>query len=330
MRLSYEPYTIKLKNIWRIAHGVSVERHNVFVRIGEGWGEAAGVPQHGESQAGIMAYLDQLADREWDPYDLEEPLRNLPAGSDAAKCALDLALCDNLAKQLNVPLYRLLGLDPAKAPLTTFTISIDKPEVMAERAKESGMPLIKIKLGGDEDDLEIVRQVRAATNARLRVDANAGWSREKALHLIPRLVDYGIEFVEQPLAIGDIEGLRWLRQQNCGLPIFADENIKSSHDIAAHAGAVDGVVVKLAKTGGIREALRAIHTARALDMQVMIGCMVETSLAVAAAAHLSPLCDYADLDGPMLIANDPFSGLSYEGAKIILNETPGFGLIRLG
>ena len=150
--------------------------------------------------------------------------------------------------------------------------------------------------------------MREASSARLHVDANAGWTREKAVDLIPRLKEFGIEFVEQPLPIGDIEGLRWLHAQKLGLPIFADENILTSQDVAAHAGIVEGVVVKLSKTSGIREALRAIHTARALDMQVMIGSMVETTLAITAAAHLSPLCDYADLDGPLLLSNDPFCG----------------------
>ena len=149
------------------------------------------------------------------------------------------------------------------------------------------------------------------------------------IKLIQRLADYDIEFVEQPLAIGDIEGLRWLRQQKPGLPIFADENIKTARDVAAHAGVVDGVVIKLAKTGGIREALRAIHTARALDMQVMIGCMVETSLAVAAAAHIAPLCDYADLDGPLLIANDPFIGLAMKAQDYVKLRIQASGITRL-
>jgi L-alanine-DL-glutamate epimerase-like enolase superfamily enzyme len=199
---------------------------------------------------------------------------------------------------------------------------------MAERARQSGMPALKVKLGGGEDDLAVVRAVRNATSANLRVDANAGWSREQALDLIPRLADFDIEFVEQPLSIGDIEGLRWLKDKKVGLPIFADENVKTAKDVAAHAGAVDGVVIKLAKTGGIREALRAIHTARALGMRVMIGCMVETSLTVTAASHLAPLCDFADLDSPMLISNDPFEGIRYDGAKLLLSNRPGIGAIR--
>ncbi len=327
MKLTYEPYTLNLKTTWRIAHGASDQRHNVFVKIGEGLGEAAGVPHHGESQAGIIAYLDSVAGRDWDPFNLEEPLRSLPAGSNSARCAIDLALHDCLGQQLGQPLYRLLGVDPAKTPLTSYTITIEDPAVMAERAKNSGMPVLKIKLGIG-DDLAAVRAVREASSARLHVDANAGWTREKAVDLIPRLKEFGIEFVEQPLPIGDIEGLRWLHAQKLGLPIFADENILTSQDVAAHAGIVEGVVVKLSKTSGIREALRAIHTARALDMQVMIGSMVETTLAITAAAHLSPLCDYADLDGPLLLSNDPFWGVVYEGGRLILPDLPGLGVRR--
>ncbi len=327
MKLTYEPYTLNLKTTWRIAHGASDQRHNVFVKIGEGLGEGAGVPHHGESQAGIIAYLESVAERDWDPFNLEDPLGSLPAGSSSACCAIDLALHDWLGQQLGQPLYRLLGLDPTKIPPTSYTISIEEPAVMAERAKKSGMPVLKIKLGVG-DDLAAVRAVREASPARLHVDANAGWTREQAADLIPRLIEFGIEFVEQPLAMGDIEGLRWLRAQKLGLPIFADENVKTSQDVAAHAGAVDGVVIKLAKASGIREALRAIHTARALGLQVMIGSMMETTLAVTAAAHLAPLCDYADLDGPLLLSNDPFWGVAYEGARLILPDQPGLGVSR--
>jgi len=327
MKLSYEPYTIRPKTTWRIAHGASDERHNVFVKIGEGWGEAAGVPHHGESQAGIIAYLESVIEQEWDPFDLETSLNALPPGSSAARAAIDLALHDWLGNQLGQPLFRLLGLKPSQTPLTSYTIFIDEPAVMAERARQSGMPILKIKLGG-EDDLAALRAIRSATSARLRVDANAGWSRDQAVRLIPRLREFEVEFVEQPLPMGDIEGLRWLHAQKLGLPIFADENVKTSHDVAAHAGAVDGIVIKLAKSTGIREALRAIHTARALDLQVMIGCMAETSLAVTAAAHLAPLCDFADLDSPLLLANDPFEGVTYQGARLVLPERPGLGVKR--
>jgi len=328
MKLAWEPYTLNLKVTWRIAHGATDQRHNVLVHIGDGVGEAAAVTHHGESQEGIIAYLQGIADREWDPFLIEDMLNSLPPGSNAARAAVDIALHDAWGKQVGQPLYRLFGLDPQKAPQTSFTIAIDTPAAMAERARQSNMPIIKVKLGSPDDEA-IVAAIRKATPARLRVDANAGWSRDQALEIIPRLAQYDLEFVEQPLPIGDIDGLRWLHSKKLGVPIFADENIKSSHDVAAHLGAVDGVVVKLAKSTGLREALRAIHTARALDMQIMLGCMVETSVAVTAAAHISPLCDYADLDGPLLIGNDPYQGVRYEDARLVLPNSPGLGVTRL-
>jgi L-alanine-DL-glutamate epimerase-like enolase superfamily enzyme len=204
---------------------------------------------------------------------------------------------------------------------------MDSPEAMAQRAREAKMPIIKIKVGGAEDE-KCVRAIREAFDGELCVDANAGWTRGQAKDLIPRLIQYKLLFVEQPLPKGDIEGLKWLRDQKFGVPIFADEPIKVARDVAAHAGAVDGVVIKLMKSGGIREAIRSIHTARALDMQVMIGCMVETSIGVTAAAHIASLADYADLDGPLLIKNDPYRGVGYEGAKLVLPEGNGLGVER--
>jgi len=204
--------------------------------------------------------------------------------------------------------------------------------VMAEQAKASGHPVLKIKLGSEKDEA-IVKAIRTATNSKLRVDANAGWSREQALEIIPRLQEYDLEFIEQPLAVDDVEGFFWLndrlRALKINIPIFADESAKNSHDVVKLAGAVDGVVVKTMKSDGLREALRMIHTARAHDMQIMLSCMVESSVGVTAAAHLAPLCDYADLDGPLLIKNDPYHGLKYDGAKMILPDGAGIGVIRI-
>lgn len=324
--LTYAPLTLNLRTAFRIAHGVSEQRTNVIVRLDDGLGEAAAVAYHGETPQKIMDYLAAAADRVGDdPCALEDTLNALPTGSQAARAALDIALHDRWGKRLNQPLYRLFGLTPYRLPPTSFTIAMDEPDVMAQRAKEANLPIIKIKLGSGDDEA-MVRAVRSATTARLRVDANAGWSREQAAQLIPRLAQYDLEFVEQPLPVGDIEGLRRLRAQKLGVPIFADEPIKTARDVAAHAGAVDGVVIKLMKTGGLREALRAIAVARALDMQVMIGCMIETSVGVTAAAHLASLCDYADLDGPLLITNDPYRGVRYEGAQLILPEGAGLGV----
>jgi L-Ala-D/L-Glu epimerase len=330
LELGWEPITLNLRTTFRIAHGASDQRFNVIVHLQEGLGEAAAVSYHGESQSGIMDYLhgvqSSLGD---DPFQLEEILNRLPAGSQAARAGVDIALHDLWGKLLGQPLYRLFGLDPKSMPQTSFTIAIDEPAVMAERAAKSGYPIIKIKLGSPDDEA-IVAAIRGATQARLRVDANAGWTREQAAAIIPRLAQYGLEFVEQPLPKGDVEGFRWLRQemrsQKVSLPIFADESIKTARDVAAHAGAVDGVVIKLMKTGGIREAIRAIAVARALDMQVMIGCMIETSVGVTAAAHIAPLCDYADLDGPLLIKDDAYEGVSFTGASLSLLDLPGLGV----
>ncbi len=332
MRLTCEPVTLDLRTTFRIAHGASDQRYNVIAHLEEGLGEGAAVTYHGESQAGIMAYIEIAAGLMGeDPFLIEDLLECLPAGSQAARAAIDIALHDLWGKHLGQPLYKLFGLNPAAAPPTSFTIAIDEPELMAERAKASAWPVIKIKLGSPKD-LEIVKAIRSATEAQLTVDANAGWSREQALDLIPKLMDFDLEFVEQPLPKGDIEGLLWLkqqlRQQKIDIPIFADENVKTARDVAAHAGAVDGVVIKLMKTGGLREALRAIHTARALDMKVMIGCMIETSVGVTAAAHIAPLCDYADLDGPLLIRNDPYTGVKYDGSCLVLPNMPGLGVAR--
>lgn len=327
MKLSCEPITLNLRTTFRIAHGASDQRHNVITHIGAGLGEAAAVAYYGETQSGIMEYLSSLAEQTWDPFQLEDLINSLPPGSKAARASVDIALHDSWGKALGQPLYRIFGLNPEKIPQTSFTIAIDEPEIMAERARQSGLPIIKIKLGSLDDEA-IVRAVRSATSARLRVDANAGWTREQAAHLIPRLAQYDLEFVEQPLPAEDIEGLRWLRSQKLGALIFADESAKNAREVAALAGAVDGVVVKLMKSGGIREALRTIHTARALDMQIMLGCMVETSVGVTAAAHLGPLCDYVDLDGPLLILNDPYQGVVYQGATMIVPDSPGLGVVK--
>ena len=332
MKLHWEPITLDLKTTFRVAHGASDQRHNVLVYLDDGVGEAAAVPYYGETQQGIIEYLETVPDLGDDPFDMDAVLAKRPAGSRAARSAIDEALHDLWGKKLGQPLYKLFGLSPNSLPLTSFTIGIEEPDVMAEQARESGYPILKIKLGSENDE-QIVAAIRRATNATLRADANAGWSRARALEIIPRLADYGLELIEQPLAVDDVEGYFWLteklRAQKVNIPIFADETAKTSHDVAKLAGAIDGVVVKTMKSEGIREALRMIHTARAHDMQIMLSCMVESSVGVTAGAHLAPLCDYADLDGPLLIKNDPYCGLTYDGAKFTLPDGPGLGVVRI-
>ena len=332
MKLHWEPLSLELKTTFRVAHGASTWRHNVLVYLDDVVGEAAAVPYYGETQEGILEYLKSVPDLGEDPFDLDGVLAKRPAGSRAAQAAIDEALHDLWGKRLGLPLYRLFGLNPNHVPGTCFTIAIDEPAVMAEKARACGFPILKIKLGSEQDEA-VIAAIRKATDARLQADANAGWSREHALKLIPRLAEYDLEFIEQPLPVEDVEGFFWLKKklkvQKVNVPIFADETAKTSRDVVKLAGGVDGVVVKVMKGGGLREALRMIHTARAHDMQVMMGCMVESSVGVTAAAHLTPLCDYADMDGPLLIRNDPFRGLKYDGTRFSLPDGPGLGVVRL-
>ena len=328
MNLTWEPITLDLKTTFRIAHGSSDQRHNVLAHLDEGVGEGAGVVYLGETQVGVIDYLRSAAEQfEGDPEHIDKILNNLPPGSASGRAALDVALYDLWGKRQGKSLSNLLGLNPQHMPSTSLTISLDQPEKMAQSAKESGWPIIKIKLGSPEDEA-IVSAIRQATSAKLRVDANAGWSRDLAAELIPRLAEYDLELVEQPLPIGDIEGLRWLRDRNPGVKIFADESIKTVQDITNHAGAVDGVVIKLMKSGGIRPARQMIEAARSFDMQVMLSCMVESSVGVTAAAHLASLCDYVDLDSPLLIKNDPYQGVKYQGARLVLPDGPGLGVTK--
>jgi L-alanine-DL-glutamate epimerase-like enolase superfamily enzyme len=325
MHITTELLNLHLRSTFTIATSSTDMRHNILVRIDEGLSEAPVVPHYHETPQGVMNYIDRIAPLLGnDPFQLEDILTRLPRTSTAGYAAIDVALHDIIGKRLGIPLYKLFGLSAINMQETSFTIAIDQPEVMAMRAKESGMPILKIKVGV-KNDLNIVRAIRHATNARLRLDANEGWTREQAAMLIPQLAEYDIELVEQPLVRDDWEGLRWLKQR-VSVPIFADESAQTAYDLFKLAGAIDGVVVKLMKTGGLRGALKTIAVARALDMKVMLSCMVESSVGVTAAAHIAPLADYLDLDGPLLITNDPFVGLRYEGARIILPDGPGLGL----
>jgi L-alanine-DL-glutamate epimerase-like enolase superfamily enzyme len=331
MKLSIEPLTLHLVQPFAIAHGTSLTRDNVLVRIEGGLGEAAAVPYLGETRDGITRYLQALdLSAASDPFDLEGVLGSLPPGSAAARAAVDIGLHDAFAQRLGQPLYRLLGLNPARCPETSFTLPIAAPEAMAAQARASAFSVLKLKLGGSDAALDAARveAVRGATRARLRADANAGWTLAQALRMLPLLAEHGVELIEQPLPAGDLDGYRTLSKLTQRPPIFADESIRSSADIALHAGLVEGVVLKLQKCGGIRPALRDIAVARALGLEVMLSCMIESSVAVTAAAHLAPLCQHVDLDGPLLIQNDPFEGIRYAAGRILLPERPGLGLIE--
>jgi L-alanine-DL-glutamate epimerase-like enolase superfamily enzyme len=330
MHLSYEPISLNLETPFRIAHGTSTSRHNVLIRIADGehvgLGEAAPVRQHHETQAGVIGYLAALPPLGDDPFQLEEILSSLPPGSQAARAAVDIALHDLVGKKLGIPLYRLFGLAPTSAPQTSFTIGIGSADEVQDKARRATAHFSILKLKLDQEySLDLVRAVRAVTDARLVVDANCAWTVTQALQWIPALADLGVEWIEQPLPEEDLDGLRRVREAST-LPIFADEPVRTARDIPRLAACVDGVNIKVMKAGGLREALQMIAVARAHDLQVMLGCMVETSVGITAAAHLAPLVDWADLDGNLSVTNDPFIGVRVDHGHLLLPDQPGLGV----
>jgi L-alanine-DL-glutamate epimerase-like enolase superfamily enzyme len=297
-----------------------------------GYGEGAPVGYWGETVESIEAFIASeevraaLGD---DPFALEAifaRLAELPDTPDTgAKMALDGALHDWIGKRLGVPVWRLLGLS-AQPPPTSFTIGIDTIEGTVERTRAAtGFAVLKIKVGGP-DDLERLRAVRTLTNARLRVDGNEGWDLATAQELMPVLMEMGVEFVEQPFPAADRDSYLKLRELPKRLPVIIDEGCRDSRDVAEISTYADGVNLKLAKTGGIREAVRAVHLARALGLKIMLGCMIESELGIAQAAQLASLVDYVDLDGHLLITDSPFTGLGLVEGRVVPTERPGLGV----
>ncbi len=335
MRLAYQTIELKPTHPFVIARGGYAHHRNVIVRLTdedgiEGLGEAAPNKYYGESVETVLTALVQFKTvlETADPLSLESTessLDRLLRGNASAKSAVSSALHDLVGKRVNLPVHRMWGLDPARAPQSSFTIAIANNDELERRVVEArDYPILKIKLGTDRDE-EIVRIVRsAAPDKRLRVDANAGWTAKQAVRMSDFLADQGVEMLEQPVAANDIDGLRFVRK-HAKLPVFADESCLVASDIAKLAGAVDGINIKLAKCGGMREALRMVHAARALDMQVMAGCMIESSLGISAIAQVSPLLDFADFDGAALLSSDPFSGVSITGGQVRLSDQPGLG-----
>ncbi|MCG6928655.1 MAG: dipeptide epimerase [Acidobacteria bacterium] len=334
--LVVETLHLELRHTWTTTMSSSETRDTVLVRYRrdgvEGLGEGAPIVRYGEDAARARAALEDLADlvEEADPWLLEKVLGKAFARLEhqyAARAALDIALHDWRGRKLGMPLHRLLGLDPADAPLTTFSIGIDSPEMTRQKVREAAeFPVLKIKVGLDSDE-DTIAAVREVTDKPLRVDVNEGWKdRETAVRKIEWLAARGVELVEQPMPAAMLEETGWVRER-VDVPLFADEACGRAHDIPRLSGVYDGVNIKLDKSGGIREGLRMIHTARACDLGVMLGCMISSSVSTTAAAHLSPLVDYADLDGHLLIANDPWSGVEVREGRLTLPDRPGLGLI---
>ena len=333
MHIDAKPIDLKLTVPFRISRGVQQVASNAVVQINHkehtGYGEAAPDEYYGENVETVLACITTFAGNLGDdPFATEDILNNLDhliRLNPSAKAAVDMALYDLVGKMLNVPVYKLLGLNPAHTPHTSFTLGIDSPANMAKKALLArDYPILKVKVGTKNDvaNLEAIREV---SNATIRVDANAGWTPREAIKMINALAPYNIEFVEQPVHQRDLDGMRLVRE-NVPLPIIADESCVTVDDIPRVVGCVDGINIKLMKCGGIRHALKMIHAARAHHLQIMIGCMIESSLAITAAAHLTPLVDYADLDGHLLIDNDPYEGVKVLNGKLVLPDGPGLGV----
>jgi L-alanine-DL-glutamate epimerase-like enolase superfamily enzyme len=336
VRISHEVINLETRHPFVIARGGYAAHENVVVSLRdesgvEGLGEAAPNRYYGESVATVVAALEQFAPvlaraDAWSLETIEAELERTLKQNGSAKSAVSAALHDIVGKRLGIPVWRLWGLDPADAPLSSFTIGIADNDGLRKRVADAAQyPILKLKLGTDRDT-EIVRIVREEAGAkRLCVDANAAWTATEAIRMIDFLRDHDVEFVEQPLPAHDIDGLRFVRER-ASVPIIADESCLVSTDIPRLAGAVDGINIKLAKCGSLREAVRMVHVARSHGLSVMAGCMIESTLGISAIAQLAPLVDYADLDGAALIANDPYTGARMDAGRILLSDAPGLGV----
>lgn len=345
--LTAGPMDLRTKHVFGISRDASQVFRNVLVTLKagglEGLGEAAPSAFYGEDQGSTLKAIETIK------VELAKNMQLLSGESGgrpglnhqtvgeimdvaeepcaAARAAVDMALHDLFGKELKAPLWRILGLDPGRTPVTSFTIGLDKIDVMLEKVEEArSFPLIKVKLNTGAD-VDVIAAIRQNTSQRIRVDANCAWEPGEAVKVIRKLEDLGVEMVEQPVDREDLEGLKYVSRA-VNVPVFADESCMVSSDIPAVADCVDGINIKLMKCGGISEALRMIHTARAFGLEIMIGCMIESSIAITAASHLTPLVDAADLDGALLLKHDPYSGMTVRDGKIVLPTGPGLGVVR--
>jgi L-alanine-DL-glutamate epimerase-like enolase superfamily enzyme len=327
---------LTLRHTWTTTMSSSAYRDTVHVQYKRdgitGYGEGAPIVRYKEypeqAKQAIDAILDQIA--AGDPRRFEKSLagvrHSLGASQHAAMAAVDIAICDWVGKKLGIPLYEYFGLDPADTPLTTFSIGIDTPAITRQKTREAEeYPVLKVKVGLKNDE-ETIEAVRSVTQKPIRVDANEGWTdKEEAIRKINWLETQGVEFIEQPMPAHMFQETKYVRSK-VHMPIIADEACTDASMIPRLKEAYDGINVKLDKSGGIMEAYRWINLARAMNMKVMLGCMISSSCSCTAAAQLSPLVDYADLDGNLLISNDPYEGVRVRKGKLILPPGPGLGL----
>jgi len=333
-RVTVKIFELKLRQAWGLSRGTWTTRRNAYVRIERdgiaGLGEAAPIARYNETAESAAAFIDKaraLLERDLGDYAvLFGEVDAAGPGEHAAKAALDMAVMDWAAKRLKVPLWKLLGLGRDKAVTTTYSIGIDEVPVMQQKVRDAAdFSVYKIKVG-TPDDRKIIEGIRAVTDKPLRTDANEGWkTKEEALDMINWMAGLGVELVEQPLPASRLEDYAWLKER-VKIPVFADESLIQASDLPRIAPYFHGVNVKLMKCGGVQEAIRLAGMARALGLKLMIGCMIESSLGISAGAAVASLFDYADLDGNLLISNDPFQGVRTVKDRLVLDDKPGLGV----
>jgi L-alanine-DL-glutamate epimerase-like enolase superfamily enzyme len=337
MKLSYRPYTLELKHVFTIATSSRTTTPVVLTEIEyegvTGYGEASMPPYLGESHESVQAFLSKVDFGKYkNPFELETILADIDAlapGNPAAKASVDIALHDLVGKLMHQPWYNIWGFDKSHTPDTSFTIGIDTPEVVRQKTKEAAeFKILKVKLGRDTDK-EMIETIRSISDRPICADINQGWTKkEMALEMIHWLNERNVVFVEQPMPKAQVDDLAWLTERS-PLPIIGDEGVQRLADVYKAHGVYSGINIKLMKCTGMREAHKMIILARALKMKVMIGCMTETSCAISAASHLSPMVDWADLDGALLIKNDIYNGTTVVDGKVTLSDRPGIGVVKI-
>ena len=337
LALTFTPYTLQLRHAFTLSTSSRTTTPVMLTEVEfdgvKGYGEASMPPYLGESHESVATFLSRVNLSQFsDPFllvDILEYVENVMPGNPAAKASVDIALHDLIGKLVGEPFFKLFGLNPAKAPLTSFTIGLDTPEVIRQKVLEAEpYKVLKVKLGRD-NDREMIEVIRSLTDKPLCADVNQGWKdRNHALEMASWLKEKGVLFLEQPLPKEMKDDNAWLTEKS-PIPIIGDEAIRNISDLLDNKGVYSGINIKLMKCGGMNAAMKLVNVARAFGMKVMIGCMTETSCAISAAAQLSPLVDWCDLDGNLLISNDPFSGLSVVDGKVALPDRPGLGITKI-
>jgi len=338
MKLTFRPYDLQLKHVFTISNFSRSTTPVVLTEIEydgiTGYGEASLPPYLGETQSSVQDFLKKVNLEQFaSPFELEDILGyvdKIAENNCAAKASVDIALHDLTGKIMGQPWYKIWGLDKSKAPSTTFTIGIDTPEVVKQKTQEAAASfnILKVKLGGN-DDKEMIEAIRSVTDKPLSIDANQGWAdKHYALDMINWLKERGAVMIEQPMPKHDLDDAAWLTERS-PLPVFADESCQRLTDVLRLKDVFSGINIKLMKCTGMREAWKMITLARSINMQIMIGCMTETSCAVSAASQLSPAADRADLDGNLLINNDIYKGTTVVNGKLVLSDLPGIGIAKL-